>query len=118
MSNKQMLIEWEGTSYSDLMSFPIDARHNAGFQLGRLQIGLDPTDWKPVTGLAKGIKGVREIRIWTGEGGYRVVYALKFGDAISVLHCFEKKTRQTEKKDINLIVQRFKAARNRYQPKT
>ena len=111
-----MLIEWEGNSYSDLMSFPVDARHNAGFQLGRLRIGLDPTDWKPFTGLAKGIKGVKEIRIWTGEGSYRLVYALKFGNVISVLHCFEKKTRQMEKKDTNLIVKRFKAARNRYKP--
>jgi len=116
MSNKQMLIEWEGTSYSDLMSFPVDARHNAGFQLGRLQIGLNPTDWKPFTGLAKGIKGVKEIRIWTREGIYRVIYTLKFGDANGVLHCFEKNAWQTRKKDINLIVKRFKEARNRYQP--
>ena len=114
MSIKETPIVWEGTSYSDLMKFPIDARHSAGFQLGRLQIGLDPTDWKHFTSLGKDLKGVKEIRIWAQDGGYRVIYAMKFGDAISVLHCFEKKTQGTEKKDINLIVKRYKEVKNRH----
>ncbi len=103
-------IVWEGTSYNDLIAFPVDARQNAGFQLGRLQQGLEPSDWKPMAGLGKGITGVREIRIWGADGTYRVVYAAKFGDAISVLHSFEKKTQQTSKKDIELIVKRYKEA--------
>ena len=52
---------------------------------------------------------------FTGNSG-TVKISLKFGNVISVLHCFEKKTRQTEKKDTNLIVKRFKATRNRYKP--
>ncbi len=117
MTNKETPIDWEGTSYSDLMAFPADAKHSAGFQLGRLQAGLDPADWKPLTGLANDITGVKEIRIWSEDGGYRVAYATKFGDVISVLHCFEKKTQQTEKKDIDLIVKRYKEARERHQRK-
>lgn len=115
MRKKEIPIDWEGTSYNDLMAFPSDAIQNAGFQLGRLQLGLDPADWKPLTGLANNISGVKEIRIWAENGGYRVAYATKLGDTISVLHCFEKKTQRTSKKDIDLIVKRYKEARERHQ---
>ncbi len=117
MVSKEAPIEWEGSSYHDLMGFSDDGKRNAGFQLGRLQNGLDPTGWKPLKGLAKDISGVREIRIWADDGGYRVAYTVKFGDAIIVLHCFEKKTQQTSKKDIELIVKRYKEARERHAQK-
>ena len=118
MSRTETPIDWEGTSYSDLMAFPVDAKHNAGFQLGRLQAGLAPTDCKPLKGLAKDITGVMEIRIWAEDGGYRMAYVSRFGDVISVLHCFQKKTQQTSKRDIDLIVKRYKVARERHQKKS
>jgi len=34
-------IAWTGSSYDDLLRFPDDARREAGFQLGRVQAGLD-----------------------------------------------------------------------------
>lgn len=114
MSNAETPIEWEGTSYNNLMTFPAEARHRFGFQLGRLQIGLDPMDGKSFTGLGKAIKGVREIRIWAEDVSYRVVYVRKFRNTITVLHCFKKKTQQTDKQDINLIVKRYKAASKRH----
>src|SRR6266851_1306749 len=40
-------IRWVGSAYDDLLAFPKDARKEAGFQLGKVQAGLDPTDWKP-----------------------------------------------------------------------
>lgn len=40
-------IRWVGSSYIDLLAFPKQARREAGFQLGRVQAGLDPNDWKP-----------------------------------------------------------------------
>ena len=39
-------IRWLGSSYDDLLKFPDDPRREAGFQLGRIQAGLDPDDWK------------------------------------------------------------------------
>lgn len=111
MGKKEIPINWIGSSYEDLLAFPDDAKQNAGYQLGRLQSGLEPTDCKPLTGLGKGIGGISEIRIWAKDGGYRVAYVLKIGDAITVLHCFEKKTQKTAKKDLNMIVQRFKEAK-------
>ena len=118
MGKKETSIDWVGTSYSDLMDFSDDGKRNAGFQLGRLQNGLEPTDWKPLTGLAKDITGVKEIRIWADDGGYRVAYTVKFGNTISVLHCFEKKTQQTSKKDIDVIIKRYKQARKNHLQKS
>ena len=40
-------IRWLGSAYDDLLAFPNDARKEAGFQLGKVQAGLEPTDWKP-----------------------------------------------------------------------
>jgi len=65
---------WFGSSRSDLQAFPPDARRVAGFQLRRVQHGLEPNDWKPMTTVGP---GVMEIRIHTGLE-YRVFYVAKF----------------------------------------
>jgi phage-related protein len=39
---------WLGSSRGDLRTFPALARRRAGFQLRRVQQGLDPDDWKPM----------------------------------------------------------------------
>jgi phage-related protein len=46
--------------------------------------------------------GVREIRIRV-EGAWRVVYVANRGDAVYVLHAFQKKTHRTAKQDIVAI---------------
>jgi phage-related protein len=38
-----------------------------------------------------------EIRIRDAAGAFRVLYVAKFGDAVYVLHCFQKKTQKTSK---------------------
>lgn len=43
-----------------------------------------------------------ELRIWDAAGAFRVVYVVKPSAAIYVLYCFQKKTRQTVKRDIDL----------------
>ena len=45
--------------------------------------------------------GVSEIRIHTGTE-HRVFYIAKFREAVYVLHAFQKRTRKTAKKDIEL----------------
>jgi phage-related protein len=47
-------IRWVGSAYDDLLAFPKDARKEAGFQLGKVQVGLDPTDWKPFDDVGAG----------------------------------------------------------------
>lgn len=53
-------IYWIGSAYDDLLAFPEDARRNAGFQLGKVQSGIEPDDWKPFDDIGA---GTREIRI-------------------------------------------------------
>jgi phage-related protein len=96
-------LAWSGSALDDLKTFPEDARQRAGFELYRLQQGLEPTDWKPMTTVGA---GVREIRIQTGRA-FRVLYVAKFAEAIYVLHAFEKKSQRTAKRDLDLAQQRL-----------
>ena len=77
----------------------------AGFQLWRVQRGLEPNDWKPLASVGL---GVREIRVRTGLA-YRVVYVAKFAEAVYVLHAFEKRSQRTSKRDLELARQRLRA---------
>lgn len=104
--NKEKPIKWVGSSLEDLLTFPVEARKEAGYQLHRVQQGLEPEDWKPFTSAGVGVK---EIRISIARGIYRVMYVAKFNDAIYVLHAFVKKTQRTRKSDIEIAKARFKA---------
>ena len=52
--------------------------------------------------------GVREIRIHV-EGEHRVFYVATFEEGVYVLHAFEKKTRKTAARDLELGRERFSA---------
>jgi phage-related protein len=52
--------------------------------------------------------GVREIRVHTALE-HRVCYIAKFEEAIYVLHAFEKRTRKTSQRDLDLARQRYQA---------
>ena len=90
----------------DLRAFPPSAMRDAGYQLDRVQHGLPPDDAKPMPTIGA---GAMELRIWDESGTFRVVYVAKLADAVYVLHCFQKKTQQTAKRDIELARTRFKA---------
>ena len=102
-------IRWVGSAYDDLLAFPKDARREAGFQLGKVQAGLEPPDWKPFEEVGA---GTREIRIRDASGTYRVMYVAKFEEAIYVLHCFQKKTQATSKQDKAIAGARYRAVVN------
>ena len=102
-------IRWVGSAYDDLLAFPKDARKEAGFQLGKVQAGLEPTDWKAFDDVGG---GTREIRIHDASGIYRVMYVAKFEEAIYVLHCFQKKTQVTSKQDKAIATARYRAVVN------
>ena len=71
----------------------------AGYQIDRIQNGLLPDDFKPMPSVGS---AVAEIRLWEEAGTFRVIYVAKFENAVYVLHCFQKKTQKTSKKDIDL----------------
>lgn len=97
-----------GGADEDLRSFPLSARHRAGYQLYLVQSGAEPTDWKPMTSIGP---GCREIRVRDDSGAYRVFYVATIGDAVYVLHCFQKKTQRTTKADLDQGKARYHAMR-------
>ena len=102
-------IRWVGSSYTNLLAFPKHPRHEAGLQLGRVQAGLDPTDWKPFDEVGA---GTREARISDAKGIYRLMYVTKFEEAVYILHSFQKKTRATSKQDKEVAAARYRTVAN------
>ncbi len=92
-------LEFLGDSLEMLRDFPEGARKEAGVQLHKVQLGLDPRDWKPMPSIGV---GAREIRIWDDRGAFRVIYVSQRAGAVYVLHAFQKKTQQTAKRDLDL----------------
>ena len=101
-------VVWLGDSRATIRAFSEDVRAVAGFQLWRVQRGLEPNDWKPMPSVGL---GVQEIRIRT-EVEHRVLYVAKFAEAVYVLHAFEKRTRRTPTEALDLAKQRFRALIN------
>jgi phage-related protein len=97
-------IQFLGTSLKTVREFPALAKREAGYQLDRVQHGLDPTDWKPMKSVGQ---GVREIRIQQ-EGQYRVIYVASFEEKVYVLHAFQKKTQKTSKQDLDAAKRAFR----------
>ena len=94
-----------GTSLADLRAFPEPARREAGYQLDRVQRGLEPDDWKPMSSIGP---GVREIRIRDASGAFRVMYIATMRSAVCVLHAFRKQTRKTASRDLELATARLR----------
>jgi phage-related protein len=98
-------VKFRGDALESLRRFPDNARHDAGFQLDKVQRGRDPDDWKPMRSIGSGVK---EIRIRDVTSVFRVIYLATTEDAVYVLHCFQKKSEQTSNKDIQLARKRYK----------
>jgi phage-related protein len=80
------------------------ARRDAGFQIRRVQQGLQPADWKPMSTVGP---GVEEIRIHT-ELEHRVFYIARFAEAVYVLHAFEKRSRRTPERELEIARTRLR----------
>lgn len=92
-----------GASKNDLRDFPDAARRDSGVELFQVQLGLEPSDWKPIPTIGA---GVREIRVRAG-GAFRIIYLATRPEGVYVLHCFQKKTPKTSPRDIDLARQRY-----------
>jgi phage-related protein len=77
-----------------------------GYQIDRVQNGLEPDNFKPMTTVGT---SVYEIRVEDQSGAFRVIYIAKFEQCVYVLHAFVKKTTKTSKQDIELAAGRYKA---------
>lgn len=88
-----------------MRDFPVSARRAAGYQLDRVQRGLEPDDWKPMKAVGP---SVRELRIRDRVGAFRVIYLATLPDRVVVLHAFQKKAQRTVKHDIELAAKRLR----------
>ncbi len=80
------------------------------------QIGAKAENAKPL----KGFGGAGVLQVIASKAGnpYRVVYTVKFAEAVFVLHAFQKKSKPaiaTVRADIDLIKWRLKIAADEYQ---
>ena len=90
---------------------PEDGIDVFGFALHLAQTGKKHANAKPLRGF--GGAGVLEVVEDHLGDTYRAVYTVKIDDAVYVLHCFQKKSKQgieTPKHDMDLIRERLKAA--------
>jgi phage-related protein len=106
MTKMRKLLKFEGSSREDLLSFPKPAIIRMGYELGKVQDGQEPTDWKPFSDVGP---GVREIRIEVSGDDFRSLYVVMLGSTVHVLHCFPKKSNKTRQADIDLAKKRYKA---------
>jgi phage-related protein len=99
-------VRFVGDSLERLRQFPEDARQDAGYQLEKIQRGEQPDDFKPMPTIGR---GVEELRIWDESGTYRVIYTARLKDCVAVLHAFQKKSRTTSPRDVELARTRWLA---------
>ena len=104
-------VRWMGSSKRDLRKMPEPVRDGIGFALYMAQNGLKHPEAKVLKGF--GSAGVLEALESDRGGSYRAVYAVSYGDAVYVLHCFQKKSTQgisTTHQDLSLIRRRLAEA--------
>jgi phage-related protein len=97
-------VRFLGDSLQCLRAFPAAARHDIGFQIEALQQGRQPNDFKPMPGIGK---GVEELRVRDASGAFRVIYTTRMADAVYVLHAFQKKSRATSQRDVDIARKRY-----------
>lgn len=102
---------WLGSSRKDLLAMPEDVQDVFGYALYQAQTGGKSPQAKPLSGF--GSAGVLEVVEDCQGEAWRAVYTVRFADALYVLHCFQKKSRQgiaTPKPHLDRIHERLKAA--------
>ena len=76
---------WMGDSLDRLRSFPPEVREVFGFAWYQAQLGAKHFQAKPLRGFGT---GVLEIVANSARGTFRVVYTVRLGDRVYVLHAF------------------------------
>jgi len=102
---------WLVDSLVRLTGFPPVVRHKLGFALYQAQIGQKHESAKMLHGFAE---TVWQVRADDPGGTYRAAYVAQFGEAVYVLHAFQKKARSgvaTPQREMDLIRQRLQLAR-------
>ena len=104
-------ISWIKAAKKDFQDFPESAQAIFASALTIIAEGATPQIAKPLKGLGP---GVMELALKHRGDAYRIVYALKIGTDVWIVHAFQKKSKpgiKTPKPEIDLIVQRIKTLR-------
>jgi phage-related protein len=110
-------IYWVASARKDLKAFPRAVQRAMGYALFRAQEGNKAPSAKPLKGIITG-GGILEVVEDHESDTYRLVYTVRFADAIYVLHSFQKKSKKriaTPQREIALIRQRYEAARTHHE---
>jgi phage-related protein len=102
-------VRWLGTTRDDVRKQRPAIRNEFGQQLFRVQMGLMPNNYKPMSTVGS---GTYEIRVQDADGIARLMYVAKFDDTICVLHVFTKKSPTTTKADIDIAKKRYREVRD------
>ena len=114
MTEKRKLLFWEGSSKKDFKEFPIPVQKDMGVALFVVQLGRTPDSAKPWKGLGSGVYELVEDH--RGDT-FRAIYTVRIGDAVHVLHAFQKKSTSgiaTPQPAVELIEKRLKAVLARH----
>lgn len=104
-------VSWVKAAWKEFNSFPQAAQEQVKFALEIAVAGQMADIAKPMKGFDA---GVYEIALAHRSDAYRVVYAVKLGDDLWVVHAFQKKSTQgikTPKREIDAIHDRIKRIR-------
>ena len=97
---------------------PREVRRSFGVALYAVQTGQTP----PIAKVLKGFGGAGVLELLEDDAGgtYRAVYTVRYATAVYVLHVFQKKSKRwkaTPQRDIDLVEERLKRAREIHEAK-
>src|SRR5260221_3173613 len=104
-------VRWIGRSLEDLRRFPAEASRNCGYALHFAQRGTKHPSAKPLRGFG-GADVLEIVEVHAGDA-YRLVYTVRFAEAVYVLHAVKKKSKsgiKTPQKELDLIRDRLRRA--------
>jgi phage-related protein len=106
---------WIASSYEDLCALPEEVQDDLGYALYQSQIGETSKKAKQMHGA---LREATEIVTDDAAGTYRLMYTVRLGDMVYVLHAFQKKSKHgiaTPKSDLDLIERRLRIARMKHE---
>ena len=102
-----------GDSRETLRSFPEETRISMGYALRVAQEGGKASYAKPLKGLGGGATVIEICDDHDGDT-YRVMYTVKIGSTLYVLHAFQKKSKkgaETPKAELEIVKLRLRKAK-------
>lgn len=105
-------VHWIRAAQKNFTEFPADARERCKYAIAIAAEGGKADIAKPLRGFGS---GVFEIALKHRGDAFRVVYVVQLGEAIWVVHAFQKKSTRgikTPRRELELVAQRVNAIKH------